>query len=79
MGYFARWVVGIAATLSFIKHAPAAEPSTAPLQLRFHPQLVLAEVAQRLGVTLRPEIAAPAMFLESATPIEQSRDAISAQ
>jgi hypothetical protein len=79
MRRFARWVVGVAATLSLVNHAPATEPSTARLQLRLDPHFVLAQVAQRMGVTLRPEIAPPTVFLESVTPVAQFRDTIAEQ
>jgi len=75
----AFWVAGLAATLALIARTPAADSSTEPLRLRLDPQFVLGQVAQRMGVTLHPEIAPPAVFLESATPIGQFRDAIAAQ
>ncbi len=79
MRRLAHWVAGLATTLSLIPPAPAVDASVEPLPLRLDPQFVLAQVARRMGVTLHPEIAPPAVFLESATPIGQFRDAIGAQ
>jgi hypothetical protein len=79
MRRLAHWIVGLAAALTLVPSAPAADSFTEPLRLRFDPQFVLAQVAHRLGVALRPEVAPPAVFLESATPIGQFRDAIAAQ
>jgi len=50
-----------------------------PVRLRLDPAFVLAQVAGRLGVRLDPEIAPPAVFVESATPLAQFRAAIAAQ
>jgi len=70
------WIAGLAVTLSLSPHAPAADASFEPLRLRLDPQFVLAQVAQRMGVTLRPEIAPPAVFLESVTSVAKFGDAI---
>lgn len=59
-------------------YAPAAGAFDS-LRLAFDPQFVLEQVARRLGVTLRPDVAPPAVFLESATPIAQFQDAIARQ
>jgi hypothetical protein len=50
-----------------------------PLRLRLEPAFVLAQVAARMGVTLDPAIAPPAVLVESATPIARFREAIGAQ
>jgi hypothetical protein len=79
MRYFANWVVGLAVALSLSPHAATADSSVEPLRLRLDPQFVLAQVAQRMGVTLRPEIAPPEVFLESVTSVAQFGDAIAVQ
>lgn len=75
-----KWaaIAGLA-VLWLIASAAAADASSESVRPRFDPMFVLAQVAQRLGVTLQPELAPPAVFLESATPIAQFRDAIGAQ
>ncbi len=57
---------------------PAAWASE-PLRFTFDPQFVLEQVARHLGVTLRPDVGPPAVFLESATPLAQFQDAIARQ
>jgi hypothetical protein len=79
MRHFANWVAGLAVALSLSPHAATADSSVAPLRLRLDPQFVLAQVAQRMGVTLRPEIAPPEVFFESVTSVAQFGDAIAVQ
>jgi hypothetical protein len=50
-----------------------------PAKLHSEPRFILETVAQRLGVTLRPEIPVPAIFVASTTPLAQFQDAIEAQ
>ncbi len=80
MRRWCRWVAIVAMAACF---APAAADETLraaqPAKLRFDPQFILAEVARRMNVTLRPEIPLPPVCLESATPLRQFQDAISAQ
>jgi hypothetical protein len=57
--------------------ADGAMPRT--VTLRHNSRLILESVAQRLGVTLRPEIPEPAIYFESITPLRQFQDAIAAQ
>jgi hypothetical protein len=79
MRHLAGCVACLAATLCLAMRGVEADTSVEPLRLRFDARFVLAEVAQRMGVTLRPDIAPPTVFLESNTPISQFRDAIGAQ
>jgi hypothetical protein len=48
-------------------------------QLCFEPRFILEAVAQRMNVALRPEVPLPSIFLASATPLRQFRDAIRTQ
>ena len=50
-----------------------------PVKLRFDPRFILETVAQRMKVTLRSDIPAPGIFLESTTPLRQFQDAMEAQ
>lgn len=59
--------------------ASARARPAATASLRYSPTFTLERVAQRLGVTLRPDIPAPAIFFESSTPLRQFQDAIAAQ
>jgi hypothetical protein len=61
--------------------AVAGEEASAlqPAKLRFDAQFILAQVARRMNVELRPGIPVPAIFIESATPLRQFQDAIGAQ
>jgi hypothetical protein len=79
MRQLAGRVACLAAALCLVMRGVEADPSVKPLRLRFDARFVLAEVAQQMGVTLRPDFAPPAVFLESNTPISQFRDAIGAQ
>jgi hypothetical protein len=51
----------------------------APVKLRFDPRFIFEAVAQRMNVTLRPDVPLPAVFLESTTPLAQFQDAMEAQ
>jgi len=80
MSRFSHWsaILALAACLT----PAAAGESDLPVQatkLRFDPQFILAAVARRMNVTLRPEIPVPAVFLESTTPLRQFQDAIAPQ
>lgn len=59
--------------------AAAADAPAEPLRPRLDPQFALAQVAERLGVRLRPEIPPPTVRFESATPIAEFRGAIGVQ
>jgi len=48
-------------------------------KLCFEPRFVLEAVARRMNIALRPEIPLPAIFLASATPLGQFREAIARQ
>ena len=48
-------------------------------KLCFEPRFILEAVARRMNITLLPEVPPPAVFLASATPLGQFRDAIAAQ
>jgi hypothetical protein len=80
MNRFCRWLAMLAMAICL---APAvadeATASARPAKLRFDPQFILAEVALRMNVTLRPGIPVPAIYVESATPLRQFQDAIGPQ
>jgi hypothetical protein len=80
MSRFCRWVA-ILAMAACLTPATAGETARAgqPAKLRFDPQFILAEVARRMNVTLRPELPVPAVFFESTTPLRQFQDAIAPQ
>jgi hypothetical protein len=80
MRRFSRWFA-ILAMAACLMPAAAGETDRAvqPAKLRFDPQFILAEVARRMDITLRPEIPAPAVFFESTTPLRQFQDAIGGQ
>lgn len=59
--------------------AQATDQPTHAVPLRHDPHFVLAVVAQRMRITLRPDIPAPAVMLESTTPLEQFQRAAEAQ
>jgi hypothetical protein len=57
----------------------ARADDTAPIRLQNDPNEILAEVARRMNVTLRPDRPLPRVFFESSTPIEQFQNAIAPQ
>lgn len=59
--------------------ARATDQPTNAVPLRRDPNFVLALVAQRMRITLRPDIPPPAVMLESTTPLEQFQSAAEAQ
>ena len=80
MNRFFRWSAALAA-LACLTPAVAGESAAnvQPAKLRFEPRFVLEKVAQRMEVTLRPDVALPAIFVESATPLRQFQDAMEGQ
>jgi hypothetical protein len=50
-----------------------------PVKLRFDTRFVLERVAERMQVTLRPDVPLPGIFLESTTPLRQFQDAMEKQ
>jgi hypothetical protein len=79
---FTIWLVATFAALACLDPAVAgdnAAPSAEPVRLRFDPRFVLEAVAQRMEVTLRPDVPLPAVFIESAIPLRQFQDAMEAQ
>jgi hypothetical protein len=80
MNRFLRWsaALAIAACVSPALARTAASP-VEPAKLRFHPRVILEAVAQRMQVTLRPDVPMPAIYVESATPLRQFQDAIEVQ
>jgi hypothetical protein len=80
IGRCRRWLA-ILALAACLAPAAAGETDRAvqPAKLRFDPQFILAEVARRMNVTLRPEVPLPAIFFESTTPLRQFQDAIAPQ
>ena len=77
---FTRWLV---AALALAGSSPVLAgddtPSAEPMKLRFDPRFVLEAVAQRMEVTLRPEVPLPAVFIESTIQLRQFQDAMEAQ
>jgi len=49
------------------------------MTLRYDPQFILEAVAQRLGVTLRPDIPVPTILVESTTPLGRVQEVAEAQ
>jgi len=79
-----RFVYWLAAALAAVAALASADPAAAgddaePVKLRFDPRFVLEAVAQRMEVTLRPEVPLPAVFVESTVPLRQFQDAIEPQ
>jgi hypothetical protein len=73
-----RWSAILAAAV-YMTPVTAGESEPQAVKLRFAPRFILEQVAQRLGVTLRPEIPVPAIRFASSTPLAQFQDAIEAQ
>jgi hypothetical protein len=71
-------VLAIAVYLGPAVAAVDVAPSQ-PAKLRFDPRFILEAVAQRMKVTLRPDVPLPAIFVESATPLRQFQDAMEGQ
>lgn len=62
--------------------ALAGEGLLAPadaVQLRYAPRFILEQVARRMQVALRPEVALPAVHLESTIPLAKFQDAMESQ
>jgi hypothetical protein len=80
MNRFCRWFA-ILAMAMWLAPAAAGEGTALPrpAKLRFDPQFILAQVARRMNVALRPEVPVPAIYVESATPLRQFQDAIDPQ
>jgi len=80
MSCFCRWFA-ILAMAACLTPATAGEThgSVQPAKLRFDSQFILAEVARRMNITLRPEIPVPAVFFESTTALRQFQEAIGGQ
>ena len=75
-----RWSALALLTL-YITTAGFAEGDTRPHRMRLHhdPHFILQAVARAMNVTLRPDIPAPEILLESTTPLRRFQEAISAQ
>jgi hypothetical protein len=80
MNRFFRWAAA-AAIAACLAPAVAGEnvPTEDTVKLRFDPRFILETVAQRMQVTLRPEVPQPGIFLESTTPLRQFQDAMEGQ
>jgi hypothetical protein len=75
-----RWSTLFAMAACLIPAAAGESGAPAePAKLHFEPRFILETVAKRLGVTLRPEIPVPAIFVASTTPLAQFQDAIETQ
>lgn len=78
-----RWTTRIVALALLASAVPGAAfdftPPPPAAVLQFEPRVILAEVARRMDVRLRPEIAVPPVLLESLTPLAQLQDAVQAQ
>lgn len=75
MNRFFRWTLVLAAAACMRPALAEDEPVT----LRFDPEFILVAVAQRMQVTLRPDVPLPRIFLESKTPLRQFQDAMEGQ
>lgn len=74
--------LGWSAVLAFafcLTPAVAAVAAIQPVKLRFDPRYILEAVAQRMKVTLRPDVPLPAIFVESTTPLRQFQDVMEGQ
>lgn len=80
MNRFFRWSAALAA-LACLSPAVVGDDTSPPqpVKLRFEPRFILEEVAQRMRVTLRPDVPLPAIFIESTIPLRQFQDAMQAQ
>jgi hypothetical protein len=80
MNRFVRWCAALALA-AFVSPGVAGEgfPVAGPVKLRFDQRFILEAVAQRMNVTLRPEVPLPEVYLESSTPLAQFQDAMEAQ
>ena len=59
--------------------ARQARAARAPARLCYAPGEILAAVAGQMDIVIKPEIPAPAIFMESETPLKRFQDAIEAQ
>ena len=78
MKSFVLWLLGFALGIAATVVA-AQKPLAAPAELRMDPQQILAAVAQRMNVTLRPDVPVPVIHFESRTPLAQFQKAIATQ
>jgi hypothetical protein len=83
MNRFFRWAAAaaIAACLApAVAEENVATAATAEtVTLRFDPRFILDTVAERMKITLRPEVPLPGIFVESRTPLRQFQDAMEGQ
>ena len=83
MNRFFRWTAALAIAACLAPAVAGENVATAEtaetVKLRFDPRFVLETVAQRMQVTLRPDVPLPGIFLESTTPLRQFQDAMEAQ
>ena len=79
MNRWSRWSAVLAVSLALAPAARADGSLAEPVKLRYDPQFILEAVARRMSVTLRPEILAPPILLESATPLQRFQEAMVAQ
>jgi hypothetical protein len=80
MNRLCRWsaAFALAACLSPVFAGDDRAPLE-PVTLRFDTRFVLERVAQRMQVTLRPDVPLPAVFVESTVPLRQYQDAMEVQ
>lgn len=76
---FEAAVVGAGAELQASFDARAAQRKAAPAALRYDEACILRAVAGKMGVTLRPEVPVPPVFLGSRTPLVRFQDAVEPQ
>ena len=81
MSRLVHWSVAALAALALPSPAVAGDSvaPAEPVKLRFDPRFVLEAVAQRMDVTLRPDVPLPAVFVESMVPLRQFQDAMEVQ
>ncbi|MFA6317067.1 MAG: hypothetical protein WC943_06580 [Elusimicrobiota bacterium] len=59
--------------------SPAKSPAKRWAKLKYDPACVLATVADMMGITLKADIPAPAVLIESETPLKRFQDAVEGQ
>jgi len=80
MTRFFRWSAALALAACTVPALAGEDLAPAErVQLRFAPGFILEQVARRMQVTLRADVAPPAVFVESAIPLRQFQDAIEGQ
>ena len=71
----------LAATCGLLLTAATSVGADSPQRVTLHmdPRYILESVARQMNVTLDPDVAMPAIYLESEIPLQQFQDAVAAQ